>query len=154
MAIGQVSGIAPGDAWQLIDTKINTSAGNLTFTGISGYKKLLVVVNGGSNGGSVGNGYVNISANGTYYGGGMVFRSSGNFLDGTGGYLPLIASYADICGYCMIDNVDQNGPHIYESRFSGGDGGGGVTGPAITQLTVQHDYSLNATARAYLYGLA
>jgi hypothetical protein len=154
MATGLVSGIAPGDTWQLIQNTNNTSAGNITFTGISGYKKLLVVFSGGSNGGSTGNGYVNISANGTYYGGASIIRNGSNFQDGTGGYIPVCASYTDVAGYCTIDNVDQSGPHIVEVHASGGNGGGAFTGPAITQLTVQHDYSLSASSRAYLYGLA
>jgi hypothetical protein len=154
MAVGQVSGIAPGDAWQLIDTKINTTAGNITFTGISGYKKLLVVIHGGANGGSAGASYLNIQASGTYYGGGSVLRNSTNWQDGTGGYQPLGANYSDVLGYVTIDNVDQNGPHLMDVKMTGGIGGGAVTGPAITQFTIQHDYSMSATSRAYLYGLA
>lgn len=154
MATGLVSGIAPGDAWQLIQSTVNSSASNITFTGITGYKKLLVVFAGGSNGGSTGNGYVNISANGTYYGGASILRNSTNFLDGTGGYIPVCASYTDVAGYVTIDNADQSGPHIVESHCSGGNGGGAFTGPAVSQLTVQHDYSLSSTSRAYLYGLA
>ena len=154
MATGLVSGIAPGDAWQLIQSTVNSSASNITFTGITGYKKLLIVFSGGANGGSAGNAYVNISANGTYYGGSSVLRVNSNWQDGTGGYIPIASYYSDVQGYCTIDNADQNGPHLIDVKGTGGIGGGAFTGPAISQLTVQHDYSFSSTSRAYLYGLA
>lgn len=154
MATGLVSGIAPGDTWQLIQTITNTSASNITFTGITGYKKLLVVTHAASNGGSSGNSYVYIGNNGTYYGGGMTLWYATAQLSGTGGYIPLATSASDVYGYCIIENADQSGPHIFETKTANGQGGGCYTGPAISQLTVSHDYSLSSTSRAYLYGLA
>jgi len=154
MATGTVSSVG-SDNWQLITSTTLSSAGNFSFTGISGYKTLLAVFDGSQNGGNTGGGTVRLNG-GSMMCGGYVFRSGTQFdgSSGTSGTVPIASYVSGVSGYAKIENADKSGPHLIEVFTTGGMGGGFVDGAAVTQVEIRADYNFASGGICKLYGIA
>jgi hypothetical protein len=154
MAVGTVSGVDPQDNWQLIATNTPSSVTISSFTSISGYKRLMVVLKGVTSG-SAGNIYLQFNSDTT----------SGNYagvaeLDSVYSFQQLSAipstgySTTTHSGYLVIEDVDKSIPH----RVSGGGYTAAIINAIwfgatpITQIDVKMSSTFSGTI--YLYGIA
>jgi hypothetical protein len=149
MATGTVSSVS-GDVWQLISSQASTSGTSITFSGISGYKKLLLTgqsVSWADNCSS----YVlpnNDTTGGNYSG----YSSDAGFRwTGTANSQPRAPFFT-------IDNADKSMPHfvecaaMYSNLFTGNDIYP-VASP-ITSLVISNTGSIAFNGgTVYLYGI-
>lgn len=119
MAVGTVSASNTDDIWQLIATNTPSSATSSTFSGISGYKKLMVTYQ-----------QLNCASNATYFIRLNSDSTSGNYgglsvlYASLGGNRPddrlMMTAYADTTtsGYWVLADTDKTTPKYIE-RFGG-----------------------------------
>jgi len=104
MAVGTVSGIDPSDNWQLITSQA-ASGSSVTFSSLSGYKKILLTIRGLSKSAAS---HMSIQLNNdTSYGNYACIVSDGDvnqFIVGGN-------TAAAIGNFFWIDNVDKSMPH-------------------------------------------
>lgn len=164
MAVGTVSS-STVDNWQLIATNSPTSGTTSTFSGLSGYKRYLVVFNG-----------VTISANGilclqfngntsNYFGGGLGNNSTGgNASQGLTSKLMMGAAAQDnlFNGHIFIENL-LSGPKIANGFMFTGNAqnlgalvnGGWNDTSAVTSIVIGMNSSQTFSAGTIsLYGIA
>lgn len=157
MAVGTVTGLEPADNWQLIATNTVTSGSTTSFTGLSGYRKLMVTFKG-----------VTLNASNWLY---LRFNSDstgGNYGSTVGLYTSaggsrtdnsiLLNGYADtgMTGYAVFNSTDKTTPKFLE------DAGGSALGysngiylgtSAITAVEVFSGAQYTAGSIA-IYGIA
>lgn len=161
MASGTVSSIAY-DNWQLIQTNSTTSGSSTVFSGLSGYKKYMIVFSatGWSAAdtlllrfNSSSSGYINT---GTSNRGGVLYNAYNSTA-----YSGLSGSYGDtqISGYAIIDNVLTAPKTVTSSFYSNGNDSGTVSSiwtdtSAITSLTLSGASNAFNKGSITLYGVA
>lgn len=153
MAVGTVSGIAPEDNWQLIETTtISSGTASYTYSNLSGYKTILIagrnIVKSVSN-------YSVLRINGDTASGSYAQNSQ------SGG-----ASWFYVTGDAntshalavVVHNINQSAPHKVDANY----GGGGTseescyyTNPVpITSLQLRlHSSATFSSGTIYVYGI-
>lgn len=116
MAVGTVTGLEPSDNWQIISTNTVTTGSTTSFTGLSGYKKLMVTFKG-----------ITLNTSGWLY---LRFNSdstANNYGSTTGLYTTaggnrsadsiLLNGLADtsMTGYAVFNSTDKTTPKFLES---------------------------------------
>ena len=155
MAVGTVSGVDPSENWQLIATNTPSASATSSFTSISGYKKLMVVMKNLTSGGN-GQLYLQFNSDttsGNYAG---VSQLDSTYCFQTISTIPFTAyNTTNHSGYLIIEDVDKSFPHVTT--------GGGYTtamvnaiwfgATPITQIDIKLTSS-SMTGTIYLYGIA
>jgi hypothetical protein len=116
MAVGTVSGINE-DSYQLIQTIASTSGATITFSSISGYKKLIVAWEGVSRNVNT-TPYMTFNGSTSNYWGGVVLQYSGNYQTAKTGVRCSWSTHAVTNnGYIMIENVNNGAPKIVTGQM-------------------------------------
>jgi hypothetical protein len=164
MAVGTVSAIEQ-DNWQLITTNTPSAASSSTFSGISGYQKLMVVFSGTFTASGAGtNTEFRLTFNsdttaGNYGGASVLWSGLGSYSAGSAyipftGYTENLGASSPILQYGIINNANSNIPKKIELGGSRTTTGTGMyIGNAITSISLAPGTG-TITGSFYLYGIA
>ena len=153
MAVGTVSGIAPEDNWQLIETTtISSGTASYTYSSLSGYKTILIagknIVKSGAN-------YSVLRVNGDTAAGAYAQNSQG----GGSSWFYVTGATSSTHGLAVvIYNINQSVPHRMDANYGGGGGSEEncyYTNPVpVTSLQLRLDSSATFTSGTiYVYGI-
>jgi hypothetical protein len=110
MAVGTVSGVNLDDQWALINTTTITSGTTLTFSSLSGYKKLMLTYTGFTQSGS-GSALLSLNGTTTNTWGIYIFLQNVNNQSIAGVPLNYTGFYANNqIGFVVIDGTTANSP--------------------------------------------
>jgi hypothetical protein len=159
MAVGTVSGISD-DTYQLIQTIASTSGSTVTFSGISGYKKLIVAWENVGRSDSV-TPYMTFNGSTSNYASQVTLVNTTNYQSAIAGIRCCWSTHSSgNTGYYVIENVNNGAPKIVYGELLGAFDqylneirGSWTVADAITSITFTANGTWNAGSMK-LYGVA